>query len=615
MLPHPRHPRRRTRLYGLAVGACIGGFPLSAWAQEAATSGVTPPDGPVTTSNDPLRARSATENTVFGRIVSSDEKRLTLVEGEGNEAAEVEFISGPGIKVYIDERPARLADIPANARIKVYRDPDDRNVVTDVVVLPDEPGTSTTRTREQPRETLEDSTSPVGFGLVLEGTPQGLMVASVRADGPADKAGIEAGDEIVTLDEEPVGAPRDILTATAEMEVGANVTVTIRRDGTERTVSLIAEQGPAGKDSIRTAEADPQPTEVLKGDAPEVSTDVVKPVELSATLATDTKGIAVVRIDKNSPLAKAGLQEGDLIQQAAGQNVLTPESLFRVLNEFDGGSTVELVVLRDKEEMSFSLDLPEEHERVLVDSSETSTSGAVNPDHQRVATGDRMGQANVQELQAIIARQQEQIDWLYNALLDVADGTGVATNGWGAYPLGFAGGFGFNGTNTNTDANGDGIPDEDTNGDGIIDEDLDGDGVIDDVNGDGVRDRDIDSDGILDVDLDGDGVIDPSGQTPPDTTPMDRRPGRQREVDVPGTPDELPELYNRNRNGSRTRQGINPDAERPHPEYIGPPVRRPGATQPGATQPGPTQPGAGQPGATTPPATGGTAPGGTGGTP
>lgn len=594
MLPTPRDSWRRSRLYGLAVGACIGGFPLSAWAQEPATSGVTAPDGNVTTSNDPLRARSATENAVFGRIVSSDEKRLTLIEGEGEGAAEVEFISGPGVKVFIDERPARLSDIPANARIKVYRDPEDRNVVTDVVVLPDEPGTAAPRTRERTAETLEDSTSPVGFGLILEGTPTGLMVASVRVDGPADKAGIQAGDEIVTLNEEPVGAPRDILAATAEMEDGANVTVTIRRDGTERTVSLIAEQGPAGKDSVRTAEADPQPTEVLTGDAPEVSTDVVKPVELSATLATDTKGIAVVRLDRNSPLAKAGLKERDLIQQAAGQNVLTPESLFRVLNEFDGGSTVELVVLRDKEEMSFSLDLPEDHERVLVDASETSTSGAVNPDHQRVATGDRMGNASVQELQAIVARQQEQIDWLYNALMDVADGTGVPTNGWGAYPLGFAGGFGLNGDN--------GILD--SNGDGIADQDLDGDGVIDDVNGDGVRDRDIDSDGILDVDLDGDGVIDPSGQTPPDTTPLDRRPGRDTGRDVPSIPDELPELRNRN---NRRQPGANQQ----------PGSTQPGNNRPGVNQPRPNQPVAPQPGAApspaTPPATGGNIPGAPGG--
>ena len=56
--------------------------------------------------------------------------------------------------------------------------------------------------------------------------------------------------------------------------------------------------------------------------------------------------------------------------------MLTPESLFRVLNEFDGGSQVELDVLREEQEMTLTLELPADHERVLVD-NDVSTAGAV----------------------------------------------------------------------------------------------------------------------------------------------------------------------------------------------------------------------------------------------
>lgn len=559
----------------LAIGACIGSLTwTSALAQEAATSGVTPPDGSVRRVDDPLRERSATENTVFGRIQSSDDHRLSIIEGEGDAAVETEFIYGPGIKVFIDERPARLEDIPVKARIKVFRDAEDPNVVTDVVVLPDETGAPVEEEVAAPEPALVDSTSPVGFGMVLEGTPQGLMVASVRVDGPADKAGVQAGDEIVALDEKPVGLPDDILAATAEMEDGATVTMTIRRDGAERNVSLVAEKGPAGKDTVRRPPAEAGPTTVVKDDAPEVSNEVTPEVDLGATLATDTDGIAVVRVNRNSPLALAGVEEGDLIRKAAGKNVLTPESLFRVLNELEGGAHVELEVLRGDQEMNLTLELPATHERVLVDTG-VSTAGAVNPDYQRVGAGDRTGRtATIEELQQVVARQQEQINWLYNALMEVADATNVATNGWGAWPAAFPFGFGgvVAGTGTGVvDANGDGIPDVDTNGDGIIDEDSDGDGILDDVNGDGVLDRDIDGDGIRDTDVNGDGVIDPSGQTPPDTTPLDRRPPKQIDIDVPpGNTDELPTL----RNGRRP----NADADTRPPGYIGPPVRRPGPT-------------------------------------
>jgi hypothetical protein len=295
--------------------------------------------------------------------------------------------------------------------------------------------------------------------------------------------------------------------------------------------------------------------------------------------------------------------------------VLTPESLFRVLNEFDGGAQVELDVLREEQQLTLTLELPPDHKRVLVD-EEVSTAGAVNPDHQRIGNGDRTGRtATVEELQQIVAQQQQQIDWLYNALMDVANSTGVASNGWGAwpgvFPFGFAGGTGT-GTDANgdgiidQDANGDGLIDEDSNGDGIIDEDSDGDGVIDDVNGDGVLDRDIDGDGILDVDVTGDGVIDPSGQTPPDTTPMERLPIDKREggIDVPPAQPEEPD---RVRN-PRRRDTARPPAQ---PGNAVPPTRRPAPTTSGPNTP---VPGANQPIA--PPAgTGGVAPGGGTGTP
>lgn len=593
--------RRKTGLWGLAVGAWMGSQTIPAvWAQEAATSGITPPGDSVQRVDDPLRQRSATENAAFGQIISTDDHRLTIVEGEGDNVVESEFIYGPGIKVFIDERPARLQDIPADARIKVFRDPDDPNLVTEVVVLPDEPGAAGDEPAVPESEPmLVDSTSPVGFGLVLEGTPQGLMVASVRADGPADKAGIEAGDEIVALNEEAVGLPNDLMRATAEMEDGATVTMTIRRDGTERSVSLVAEKGPAGKDTVRTTAAETKPTVVLKDDGPVVSNEVTPEVDLGATLATDTDGIAVVRVSRRSPLAEAGVIEGDLIQKAAGRSVLTPESLFRVLNEFDGGAQVELALLRDKQEIEVTLELPADHKRVLVE-EEVSTAGAVNPDHQRIAAGDRTGRtATVEELEQIVARQQEQIDWLYNALMDVADSTRVGTNDWGAWPMSWP--FGAFATGAGVDSNGDGLIDVDTNGDGIVDEDLDGDGQIDDVNGDGIVDRDIDSDGILDSDLDGDGVVDPSGQTPPDTTPQERLERRDRGTFPP--PDKEVEFDKPLDERNRT-----PNARQPR--AVQPPARRPAPITSGPGTPGsPAAPQSPNPGAGAAPGGSGTVPG------
>jgi hypothetical protein len=129
-------------------------------------------------------------------------------------------------------------------------------------------------------------------------------------------------------------------------------------------------------------------------------------------------------LEKNSPLARAGLQDGDRIKQAAGQNVLTPDSLFRVLNEFDGGSKVELVVLREGEELKFSLVLPEEHERVLVEGVERGPT--VDVDEWGRTRGSREGnlQQRVRQLEASQIAQQRQIQYLYEALVNTRNQLG-----------------------------------------------------------------------------------------------------------------------------------------------------------------------------------------------
>jgi membrane-associated protease RseP (regulator of RpoE activity) len=156
-----------------------------------------------------------------------------------------------------------------------------------------------------------------------------------------------------------------------------------------------------------------------------VDTKVTPEVELGATLGTGTDGVAVVRLEKNSPLARAGLQEGDRIRQVAGRNVLTPDSIYRILNEFDGGSTVELVVTRTGEELTYSLTLPDDHKRVLVEGVEPVPL-ASDREAEYLTRGDR-DQGLLQRLRELERRQviqQRQIEYLYRALVATRDQLG-----------------------------------------------------------------------------------------------------------------------------------------------------------------------------------------------
>jgi serine protease Do len=68
-------------------------------------------------------------------------------------------------------------------------------------------------------------------------------------------------------------------------------------------------------------------------------------------------GLLVRGVADDSPAAEAGLQQGDLIVEAAGREVATADDLFEALDDTGGGATVALKVVRGTEERSVSVSL------------------------------------------------------------------------------------------------------------------------------------------------------------------------------------------------------------------------------------------------------------------
>jgi serine protease Do len=68
--------------------------------------------------------------------------------------------------------------------------------------------------------------------------PKGALVAEALKDSPAAKAGIRTGDTIVAVDGETIKEAKDLSRKIANVEPGKNVSITLYRDGKERTVNL-----------------------------------------------------------------------------------------------------------------------------------------------------------------------------------------------------------------------------------------------------------------------------------------------------------------------------------------------------------------------------------------
>ncbi len=68
--------------------------------------------------------------------------------------------------------------------------------------------------------------------------PKGALVAEALKDSPAAKAGIRTGDTIVAVDGETIKEAKDLSRKIANVAPGKQVSVTVYRDGKERTVTI-----------------------------------------------------------------------------------------------------------------------------------------------------------------------------------------------------------------------------------------------------------------------------------------------------------------------------------------------------------------------------------------
>ncbi|MGQ9573343.1 MAG: S1C family serine protease [Chloroflexota bacterium] len=82
------------------------------------------------------------------------------------------------------------------------------------------------------------------LGVMLALTPDGVTIAQVIADSPADAAGLQRGDVIEAVDGTEVNNVREFRDQLDDKNVGDSVTLTISRDGQAEDVAVTLEARP-----------------------------------------------------------------------------------------------------------------------------------------------------------------------------------------------------------------------------------------------------------------------------------------------------------------------------------------------------------------------------------
>ncbi len=178
---------------------------------------------------------------------------------------------------------------------------------------------------------IQAVTGEIAESLGLD-KPRGALVASVTAKGPAEAAGLQPGDVVLSFDGKPVDDMRHLPRLVAETPVNKQVAVTVWRKRKETSLEV-----KVGK----LDEKDQQQANAQEGsgkkDAP-VTENVVKTLGLTLSsvtpelkdkfsLSDNAKGVVVVDVAKDSPAAAKGVRPGDLIMEAAQEEVKSPNEI------------------------------------------------------------------------------------------------------------------------------------------------------------------------------------------------------------------------------------------------------------------------------------------------
>lgn len=86
--------------------------------------------------------------------------------------------------------------------------------------------------------------SSLGVGFATD-TSAGLSIASVRAGGPAEQAGVRIGDRLLAIDRETVSSPTDVLARLRTKELGSLITLSVERDGKPTTLAALLDALPS----------------------------------------------------------------------------------------------------------------------------------------------------------------------------------------------------------------------------------------------------------------------------------------------------------------------------------------------------------------------------------
>lgn len=167
---------------------------------------------------------------------------------------------------------------------------------------------------------------------------QGVVVSGVTEQGPAQKAGLQAGDIVLSFNRQPIDNTKNLSRLIAETKIGTPAPVEIWRSGQKQTltvpIELMPEETPlsAAKETASDAAETPDNGEslnIIGFTVKEISPELAERYKL----APSTSGVVVTDILPNSDASRKGIKIGDIIVKIDKRNIIGESAFHEYVND------------------------------------------------------------------------------------------------------------------------------------------------------------------------------------------------------------------------------------------------------------------------------------------
>ncbi len=214
---------------------------------------------------------------------------------------------------------------------------------------------------------------------------RGVVLGKIVPDSPAAKAGLKENDVVTEINGQRVEGAAQFRRMIHEIPAGRSIQLTVWRDGRTQTISATLGKSQERRHTMKMMTPTPGTFAFRMPEIPEIPSMEwngnmlfgggqprlgIDAEDLSGQLGTffgapEGEGILVRDVNSGSPAEKAGVKAGDVITSLNGERIRTVGELREKLSakREDKDRTVKLGILRNKSEMSLSVELPAPAER------------------------------------------------------------------------------------------------------------------------------------------------------------------------------------------------------------------------------------------------------------